>query len=146
MKKASADACFKEGCRETAAGRDGCVGACKQLLREETADGSAAQEAVSGQGGIAPEAPRPAEEAPVEETASAQAARLAAMSQFVNSRLCRACKHFTKPLSVPLTYGLCQRPGLPINLITGARSFPAITARQHAELCGYMGVHWEVKK
>lgn len=144
LRKMSHDECFANGCVEAVKGNP-CVGVCHKQA-EENARGQTAAQEVLPEGGEQGKAPGPTAEAPVAETASEQAVKMAALKDYVEGRLCSKCHYFTKPIGLPQTFGLCRHPWLPINLITGVRIFPAVTARQHAELCGYAGARWLQKR
>lgn len=61
----------------------------------------------------------------------------------VADKLCVDCKHRRKVLGVSSDFARCERPGLPLNLVTGTRAFPAIIARGYEPLCGPEGLFWE---
>lgn len=67
------------------------------------------------------------------------------LADVAKRRLCRTCRHQERSLTLPAELRMCVQPDLPVCLVTGKRKFPCIIARGHDQLCGWMGLKWEVR-
>lgn len=90
--------------------------------------------AAEAEAGLGVEAAGPAAQAALLQIQGSQAAPL-----------CVNCKHLQTNFGVNYNMRLCKRPGLPVNLVSGQHSFPAIIARGYDHLCGWRGRYWEHK-